>query len=240
MIKLPPDYTLHSFDTIDGTNAEAKRMAAGASGNAVLVAKAQTAGRGRYDRAWVSDAGNLFATLLLFPELPAERLPELSFVMALAARDAIGPQVQLKWPNDMLLNGRKTGGILLESGVAGGKMFVAAGIGINVVSHPEKTMYPATNLGVEGIEIPSDKLLEKLVNAFDLWYREWHGGFAPVHSAWLKAARGVGEAIEIRLQDKTLQGVFRGLTPEGALELELPDGKIQRVTAGDVFMLGKN
>src|SRR5882672_7612875 len=141
---------LIACDTVGSTNAEALRCArAGETGPLWITARAQSAGRGRRGRAWVSEPGNLYATLLLTDPAPPARAAQLSFVAALAVHDAIAqlapslaPRLALKWPNDVLCDGRKAAGILIEAEGAH-PLIVAVGIGVNCRHHPEVTEHPA-------------------------------------------------------------------------------------------------
>lgn len=244
---LPPAYRLISLDTVDSTNAEAKRMAAKGEEEApdgtLVWALEQTAGRGRRGRKWHSPRGNLYCSLILRPEVPIEQAAELSFVSALAACDALsgisppGHMVQCKWPNDILLNGDKVGGLLLEAETGNKKIpeWVILGLGINVVSHPPKVDFPATSLEVAGWTTTEVDCLEAFARHFMTWANTWlDEGFAGIRKNWLWRCKGVGDKIEVRLANKTLKGVFKDIDENGALLLKT--GKSEhRITAGDVF-----
>src|SRR5690242_10790158 len=147
---------LVSHELLTSTNSEALALAGkGEGGPLWITAGRQSAGRGRRGRPWVSEPGNLYATLLLTDPAPPEHWPELSFVAALAIHDAVAevapairPQLAIKWPNDLLLDSRKFAGILAEGegGERGDGGAVAVGIGVNCSSHPANTDYPATDL----------------------------------------------------------------------------------------------
>lgn len=244
-VNLPPGYRLKAFDTLDSTNEEAKRQAlAGADPGLVVWAKSQSAGRGRRGRTWVSPAGGLYFSLLLKPDCPPARAAQLSFVSALAVAEGVAPDlprdrgIAFKWPNDLLVNGRKISGILLESGGGSARVaWLVVGIGINVDSHPEGTEYPATSLFGEGAKgVRHGELLGRVVAAFHGWLGIWEReGFEPVREAWLGAARGLGEPISVRLPDRTLDGIFRGLAAEGALILDVLGEGERIIPAGDVY-----
>lgn len=245
--ELPPGYRLHAHDTLDSTNEEATRLARdGAPAGTVVWALKQTAGRGRAGRNWASDPGNLLFSLLLRPEMGPAVAAQLSFVAALAVGEAVaevlprGVDLRYKWPNDLLLDGRKVAGILLESaGATGcGLNWLIIGWGLNIASFPETTAgYPATSLadvGVTGVG-PGD-MLARVVRRFDLWQTRWRTeGLAAVRGAWLERAARVGEEITVRLPRDRLVGRFRGLDEDGALILDLTDGTSRTITAGDVF-----
>jgi BirA family biotin operon repressor/biotin-[acetyl-CoA-carboxylase] ligase len=187
-------------------------------------------------------------TLLLQPQASPRKAAELSFVAALAVHDAVDGllppalrgDLKLKWPNDLLYDGKKLAGILLESsGIAGGELaWLAIGIGINLARFPEGVEYPATSLAALGITgvTPADAL-ERLADAFDRRIRQWQEvqGFAAIREAWLARAAGLGGPITVRLVDETFEGTFVGLGTDGALEVRTSTGEIRQVSAGDVF-----
>ena len=235
------------FDALDSTNEEAKRRAQdGEAGPLWIVARAQTAGRGRRGRAWTSAAGNLFTTGLFRLEASPGRAAQLSFAAALAVGDlaaSVIPSelVRLKWPNDVLVDGRKVAGILLESGAApGGGLWLAVGIGVNLAHHPEDSERPATDLSVHGGGVSPDEAVKTLADRFEHWRTLWaREGFAPIREAWLSRAWGLGERCTARLDGETLEGVFADLAEDGSLRLDLNDGRRRLVSAGDVFFPGR-
>ena len=242
----PPDVRHIALPTTDSTNAEALRRArAGEAGPLWITAEVQTAGRGRGGNAWVSEPGNLYATLLLRePSSPAVA-PQLAFVAGLAVHDAVaacapnlGPLLQLKWPNDLLCNGRKLAGLLIEAENA--PVFaVAIGLGINCVSHPDNASYPATDFKAEAARVTAAALFAALAETMPLRLTQWRRGegFASIRADWLKRAAGLGEPIKVRLPDRQLAGRFGGVDDAGRLLLETA-GKIETITAGEVFSLG--
>lgn len=243
-------YHLLSYEEVDSTNEEAKRIAAAGGGHgAVLWSKEQTSGRGRSGRPWVSQNGNLFVSILLSPEAPQALWPQISFVAALTVYESVKPllpnpeSLALKWPNDILVDGKKLGGILLESFTTspedGGapKSWVAVGIGVNVEHAPEGTETPASSLMAEGVEIVSAKIvLSRLIHHFIETYDEWENkGFKGLHKAWSEVAYGVGLPMQARLPNETLIGTFEGIDAEGHCQLRLSDDSIRSLSAGDVF-----
>ncbi len=239
---LPNGFLLHRFGSVGSTNDEAKALGrAGAPGGILVWAREQTSGRGRRGRAWLSPPGNLYLSLLVRPECPPAQAAQLGFVTALALGDALhplAPGLRYKWPNDLLLNGRKLAGILLESEMAanGAIEFVVIGVGVNLASTPAATEFPATSLFDEGVaDITAPVLIEAFAQRFADWLRRWRAeGFAPVRAAWLARAGGIGEAILVRLERSVLSGRFIDLDEDGALVLEAADGR-RRITAGEVF-----
>lgn len=243
MIAWPPGAGLVRLEAVDSTNAEARRRAeAGEAGPLWITAARQTAGRGRRGRVWETNEGNLAATLLLKPEAPPQVAAQLSFAAALAVADmaaefAPDAAVTLKWPNDVLAEGRKLAGILLEAGPqTDGNAWLAIGIGVNLARHPEGTEFPATSLAALGVTPPApEAALALLAARFAHWQARWREeGFAPLRAAWLARAEGLGLPIRARLPQGERQGAFVGLDASGALLLQEPGG-LSAITAGEVF-----
>ena len=183
------------------------------------------------------------STLLIKPERPVAECAQLSFVSALASSDAIAhfapnAEVKVKWPNDVLADGRKISGILLESASAGGEpYFLAIGVGINLAHFPPDTEFPATSLAALGVAVPSvDEALAQLATAFARWYDIWRGrGFAPIRDAWLARAANLGMRIRARLTNEETTGVFEGIDETGALILRESPSRTRVIAAGEVF-----
>tara|TARA_R110002072_G_scaffold119826_1_gene252731 strand:+ start:352 stop:1080 length:729 start_codon:yes stop_codon:yes gene_type:complete len=232
--------------SVDSTNAEARRRAvAGECGPLWIAAETQTAGRGRRGRSWSGFAGNLFATGLYVIDNDPARAAQLSFAAALAVaevceRVVARERVRVKWPNDVLIDGRKVSGILLESGTnAHGQLWLAVGIGINLAAHPDDAERPATSLKAHGADVTPVDTLPQLVSAFEHWLAIWKSqGFAGLRDAWITRAFGIGERCSARLENETVTGVFTDLAADGSLRLDLPDGRRRLISAGDVFFPG--
>ena len=246
---MPPFYRLHHLARTGSTNDEAKRLAAeGAADGTVIWADSQSAGRGRRGRAWQSPPGNLYVSIVLRPGLPLAQLGQVGFAAALAVAETVttllptSAVVQCKWPNDVLIDGRKTAGLLLETDSLGDgtAAWLVLGVGINVASHPVDTEFPATSLAAQGATAEVATVLGRFAERFADWYETWRGaGFAPLRAAWLGRAAGLGGAIRVRLENRSLDGVFSGLDEDGALLLhgagQRAGEAAQRITAGDVF-----
>ncbi len=242
------DYHLLTYDVLDSTSAEAKRLAGGgASHGAVIWAKRQTAGRGRMGREWVSAEGNLFVTVLLSPPVALDECPQLSFVAALAVADTLDgivpdpSLVRCKWPNDVLIAGKKIAGILLESfttkELVTERQWIAVGVGINVDSYPEHVLFPATSLTESGVELISAKIvLSRFTHHFVARYDEWvAGGFASIRKAWQAKAYQINQPVEVIVGEDRLSGIFAGVDDRGQLLLKTEAKKPQAILAGDVF-----
>lgn len=244
-LPLPP---IEAYDELDSTNAEARRRGeAGESGPVWITAARQSAGRGRRGRSWSTGEGALAATLLMVTARPPAEAAQVSFVAALAAADlaeaCLGPGAgRLKWPNDLLVYGRKAAGILVESGArAVGGLWLAIGVGVNLANAP-RDIEPAPTAFADHMAGPPPTpaaALEVLAGAFERWRAVWEGqGFAAIAAAWTERAHGLGGPCEARLPDRTLTGIAEGLDADGALRLRLDGGGMARITAGDVFFAG--
>lgn len=235
---LPAAVRRVAHEELGSTNAEALRLAEGGAADLTLVtARRQTAGRGRRGRVWTSPAGNLFASFVLRPERPTAILSQLSFVAALAVGDlldrlGVDGRVGFKWPNDVLIDGAKAAGILLE----GGQGHLVAGIGVNLAHHPDDTPYPATSVAAKGGAAEVEAAVSGLASAFVTRYRAWLAdGFGPVREAWLARAVGLGREVRVTVAEGRVDsGVFSALDESGALVLTAA-GESRRITAGEVF-----
>jgi BirA family biotin operon repressor/biotin-[acetyl-CoA-carboxylase] ligase len=243
LISWPQGYGRVRYEELDSTNSEARRRAeAGEIGPLWISAARQTAGRGRRGRVWETAAGNLAATLLLQPQVQASIIGQLSFVAALATAEmaahfAPSIAITVKWPNDVLAEGKKLAGLLLEGGSDAKGRWLAIGIGVNLASFPEGTEFPATSLAQLGIAPPSsEEALTILAARFAHWYDAWmKDGFEIVRSAWLARASGLGSPIRARLANhETHSGVFEGIDEGGALLLN-EQGHVRAIAAGEVF-----
>ena len=241
----PSGVAKHLHDSIDSTNEEARRLLdRGQAGPLWVAAKQQTAGRGRQGRNWSSEPGNLAATYLAPVSGGPAEAALLSFAAALAVADTLeglAPDqvISLKWPNDVLLNNKKTCGILLESfGSGNGSFQIAIGIGLNLIHAPpdEEANWPPTSIGREtGVAPDFELALTTLAAAIAARLAELEAkGFAATREAWLACASHLGQDIQVRLPRETLTGRFAGLDITGALVLEQPTGT-RLIAAGDVF-----
>jgi BirA family biotin operon repressor/biotin-[acetyl-CoA-carboxylase] ligase len=231
------------YETVDSTNTAAFALArAGENGPLWVKARKQTCGRGRRGRAWVSEPGNLHASLLLSYPGPPDRAPELSFVAALAVHDALSavapqlaPQLTLKWPNDVLCNGKKICGILVE---AEGRA-VVIGIGINCIRHPQTAAYPATDLASAGAAVSAERMFSALAPALLQRIAQWNRGtgFAAIRADWLAHAAGLGDIVCVRTADTEIRGRHEGIDDQGRLRLQLSDGGCIEIAAGEVIAL---
>ncbi len=233
---------------VDSTLNEAARIASTAQGPVWILAHHQTAARGRRGRTWANPKGNLAATLLLRPEGSPERAALRSFVAALALFDACvavtgrASGLSLKWPNDVLLNGGKLAGILLEStGQGRGISHLAVGIGVNLSQAPSAqaiepgAVRPVSLLSETGADVTPEDLLTELAAAFAKYESQFVTyGFEPIRTAWLARAARLGEVITARTAASETVGTFETVDAGGNLVLNTAKGRVS-IPAADVF-----
>lgn len=233
------------LDETPSTNLEClARARAGDPGSLWVTARRQTGGRARRGRSWVSEPGNLYASLLLIDPAPMERLSSLPLAVSLAVYDAIrfevpgDVEVKIKWPNDILVGGRKTSGILLEGEMlADGRYALVIGCGINIAHRPDEALYPVTSLAENGASCSPDVLFARLFEAMERSLTLWNRGRGTpvVVAEWKERAVGIGAPVTVNLPDRSLTGTFADIDSQGMLLLQAPDGTRQPIAAGDVF-----
>ena len=239
----PEGYKILKFSTLDSTNAEALRS--GAPVGHVYIADTQTEGRGRHGRVWHSRSGNLHMSLCIV--VPGNRAPgQLAFVAGLSVFDAISElapslSFSLKWPNDILINGKKIAGILIEA-AEDNKHVVGIGINLRFSPRSVEVRYPTTDLAAEtGTDCTTDQCTERVCFHFGRWYARWLAeGFEPLRAVWLASGYDVGEIITVSNNKELIEGRFEGLNDDGALLLKDEEGVCQVITAGDVMFSKKD
>jgi BirA family biotin operon repressor/biotin-[acetyl-CoA-carboxylase] ligase len=240
-------FAVERFASLGSTNDEAMaRARSGERGPLFIVAESQTGGRGRQGRVWTSPPGNLYASLLLTDPAPLAVIAQLGFVAGVALAEALrhrlgDDRLRLKWPNDVLFDGAKLAGLLLESAtMADGRIACVIGFGVNCASHPDGLAYPATHLGqAAGTPITPEEVLSILGPSLELQLARWDrgAGFAAIRSAWLAIAAGLGDMIHVRCFSRTVTGTFHSLDSTGRLLVETAEGRVA-IDAGDVFLHG--
>ncbi len=233
----------HVLASVDSTNTHAKELAAqGAPEGTLITAHEQTAGRGRHGNTWQSLEGNLFASIILRPAISATDVGQLSFLIAVALADTLKSvlpataNLGLKWPNDILLDGRKCAGILLESegGNQAALPWVVAGMGVNLAVAPEGAV-ALPDVGAP--KIAPQAFLDVFEPVLSGWYARWQGeGFGAVQAAWSMHAINHGKQIRVRLTREDLSGVFEGIDMHGALRLRLADDSLRLISSGEVYL----
>ncbi len=251
-------YRLESFPSVGSTNEIAiERARGGDPGRIWFVSKRQEAGRGRRGRAWETPEGNLAATLLVLPQADIKVAATLGFVAGLALADALeavapgktvrvgidggtplgGGRFELKWPNDVLADGAKLSGILLESTMLDDRRYaVAIGIGVNVVAHPAEVPYPATSLAALGFACDAERLFLALSDAWVEHSRLWAEGrgLAVIRDRWLRRAAGLGSEVAVKVEGKVVRGIFESIDEECRFVIRDRDGGRTTIAAGDV------
>lgn len=244
---MPDGFDHQAFSSIDSTSKEAVRqIEKGAKSGLWLTATEQLLGRGRGGREWISKPGNLFSSLIFDTKKSLCHSAQLSFVTSLAVCETVTAfvdpnTVKCKWPNDVLVDGKKISGILLETySGSNAENLMIIGIGINIDHHPDKPLYPTTHINEKAISIiTADEVFHLLTEKMALWLKNWQeNGFSIIRQEWLKKAKGKGEDIVVRLPNEELNGRFVDLDANGALMLEVND-EIRLIHSGDVFFTDK-
>jgi BirA family biotin operon repressor/biotin-[acetyl-CoA-carboxylase] ligase len=240
--------TLHCSDELPSTNDRARELAdAGASHGEVVVAESQSAGRGRRGRNWASPPGrNLYLSVILRPNLPPQRAPEITLVASVAACDACrkaGVEVGIKWPNDLLVGGRKVAGILTELSAEPDLVhWVVLGIGVNLNSgpgdFPAELRGQATSLSIErGQPVPRALFAAALLSELEQWLdRHAAEGFGPIREAWRERSVTLGREVRVDAEGGEISGVAEDIDASGALLVRGKSG-LARVVSGDVRMV---
>ena len=248
MTTWPAGYGRRVLDSVDSTNAEAARIAPGLAGPEWILARRQTAGRGRRGRAWTDPPGNFAATLVMRPDETPDKVALRSFVASLALYDAFAGAtgrvggLSLKWPNDVLLNGGKVAGILLESaGHSGGVSHIAIGIGVNLKSAPgaeaveQGATRPVSLLGETGQAVDPEDFLGLLAASYARHEEQFRTyGFAPIRELWLSRAAKLGEVITARTMRDEMTGTFETVDEAGNLVLSTAKTRVA-IPAAEIF-----
>jgi len=247
-LNLPTGYRVIALDTVDSTNDELKRRASSNSEDEGLAiwSRIQTAGKGRNQRRWVSDIGNMYISVLFRPNCSLPDAAQLGFLPVIAASKTLEhllrktPDISYKWPNDLLLNKKKVGGTLLEAGFyqKTKTIWVAVGFGLNIQNFPSTAYFPATSIKDEmGEDLKIEEVVELYLQNLSELYSSWQEmGFEPVRKEWLSRGHGINEPLRVKLGVKNLFGLFRDLDKTGALVIDTSKGS-HRVSAGDVYLL---
>lgn len=254
-LKWLKDYNLLIFDRLDSTNLEARRLAeTGINGEFVIWAKSQSSGRGRSNKHWVSEEGNLYISLLLRPMCRLNCLTQFSFITSLALYDAlysilkeenINVDISLKWPNDVLISGKKSSGILLESVTLANNPhadYLIVGVGVNVNNPPQITDYEVTSL-IDHINAAQETgvVLDRFMTAFDRYYRRWEKeGFLKLRRLWLSKAYNINKVVTVKIGKNRVSGIFKDIDLNGSMRIRLASGQIYTISAGEVFFAEEN
>lgn len=247
--ELPDGYRHLELPQVGSTNQVALEYAQNQDGGKLwITASRQLQGKGSRGRTWVSEPGNLFASLLLRNTIKAERLATLTFVASLAVYDALThfvdeERLSLKWPNDVLMTGAKISGILLENHLQKNQdAAIIIGIGINCAHNPKDTTHIATNIHNSGVKIEPNDVFQILVTAMDKWLNVWDFGnnFTDIRSAWLQRAKGLGSEIIVQMPNGQRTGIFEDLDHNGCLILKTQDNVRHKISTADIFFPENN
>lgn len=238
------------LDEVDSTNSEAmRRVLAGERGPLWILARRQTAGRGRSGRSWEAAPGNLFASCVVTLDAPPAQAGQLSLVAGVAVIEALVRAgsiagLRLKWPNDVLAGHAKLGGILVESTTRPGEPGTIAiiGVGLNLAAAPENLSQSATFLAAHGLALSPDEALCFLAQTMSEWIAIWDNGagFAQVREAWLQRAGAIGEALSVNAAQGAVHGRFAGLDDSGALLVDDAEGRRKAFSFGDVTLTARD
>jgi BirA family transcriptional regulator, biotin operon repressor / biotin---[acetyl-CoA-carboxylase] ligase len=239
-VRLITEAPVRHHATLDSTNVEARRLfEVGERGPLWILADEQTAGKGRLDRHWASAPGNCYSTLLFQLTEPAT-VPQVGFVVALAVHTVISKfaphiTVQLKWPNDVLVDGAKISGILSEV-ISPSPLTLAIGCGVNIVHAPTGLPYPATCLAALGSNASRDDVFAAYRTSLARWLDIWGmgAGFTTIRHEWASRAIGIGENVVMHSGTEALHGRFQGLSDDGAIILKPVNAASRIFHAGDL------
>jgi BirA family transcriptional regulator, biotin operon repressor / biotin---[acetyl-CoA-carboxylase] ligase len=237
------------FAETDSTNHRAALLAeGGAKDGTVIVAEAQSAGKGRLGRRWTSPAGvNLYLSIILRPTIAPRAAPLLTFLSSLATARTIelesGLRPTVKWPNDVLLGGCKVAGLLNEMNAETERVnYVILGIGVNLnmtqEQFPADLRYPATSLALT-LQRPVDRVrfCRRLLGEIDSLYRDYPAGQEAILAGWLAYFDLLDQKVVVEEPSRTIVGIVTGIAADGALLLALENGGSERILAGDVRRL---
>lgn len=240
-------FKIHEKDVVDSTNDELKRLISRLPETpeyTVIHAKRQEKGRGRRGKLWVSEEGNLYLSMLLRPNCLLSKASQINFVTSLALVDLCkdyGLSPKLKWPNDVLLDGQKVSGVLLESDadLKAHVNWLVVGVGLNVFDAPENMPYPTTSLSkMSGKTHDMNLLISNFLGYFDKRYLNWkEHGFNELREDWLKnSAHEKGKKVIVNA-DKRITGTFETLTENGALQIRslTPGKELMTIHSGDTL-----
>lgn len=244
-LTIPPTLHLHHFERVGSTNDEAKAGAReGAPDGSVYWTTHQTKGRGTHGRDWQTEPGNLAVSILKRPRMPIRFASQAALVTAVALADALPTlgvsqeKIRLKWPNDVLVDGAKISGILLEGEADGPQTkWLVVGTGLNLCHHPDETRHPATNLHALGLKPAPTEALAAYLSSFEHWWGRWRRyDFQLIATAWTaRTTHKPGDLLRISQGKEVLEAHYLRLAPDGALVVRMPDGVEKQIASGELF-----
>lgn len=243
---------LYLFEEIGSTNEVAFELARnGATEGTTVIADSQTQGKGRLQRRWISPPGvNLYISVIFRPSIAAKNAPFLTLVASIALAETIkneGANTLIKWPNDVLINGKKAAGVLTAMQPRGDEVdFIVVGIGVNL-NMTRETMKKemgevaeiATSLREElGHEIERAKFTADLINELEMWYQRFlQNGKSPIIKEWMRRWGAINRRVRVKFNETVVEGTASGIDENGYLLIKKDDGTTERIISGDVILL---
>jgi BirA family biotin operon repressor/biotin-[acetyl-CoA-carboxylase] ligase len=238
-------FDVKTFTALPSTQDYVKELAEeGFPEGLAIQCMQQIQGRGRHGKIWESPLGNMYMSVLLRPECDANIAGQISFVVAVAMSKAIDEFIApehtktLKWPNDILINGKKCAGILLESELDehGKVKWIALGTGVNIMVAPEGAV-TLNEIAKKDVQVPVHPFRDRYLEHLGVWYKRWQEeGFDPIREEWMANAHGLGCLMKVNLPDRIFGGTFFGIDELGALDIETAEG-MEKVYSGEIVML---
>lgn len=241
-------YSLLTYEVVASTNDTAFELADKFCSKLWVVSAEQNSGRGRRGRTWVSPKGNLYSSLLLSENLKVEDCIALSYIAGVSLMDSIysfdrvdnSVDITIKWPNDILINGAKASGILLETKKINNRNVVVVGIGLNILTKPEIDAYPTTCLHDSGIICTPEQLFERLsyywIKNYDIYHN--NDGKKLIIKKWLDYCSLVGKPVTVKLKNKSIIGSFEGLSEEFGCLIKMENNDTITINSGDILLGG--
>ncbi len=240
---------IHVFQAIDSTNI--KGMELGESGSpegTIVLTETQTNGKGRLGRKWISPEGNIYLSIILRPKILPSEAPLITLMAAVASasalRNALNIGVNIKWPNDIILDGKKVGGILTEMNSETDRVnYIVIGIGVNVnmdlsILPPDVRITATTIKEKIGSDIRRAEILSLLIKELDRWYKIFlNEGPGPVLDEWRGLSQGIGKKVKVTSLDSVIEGLAEGIDDYGRLIVRLEGGRVEKVASGDVTVI---
>ena len=249
-LKLKTKYVgkgIHYFDEVNSTNEKANELAANVDEGTVIIAEKQKKGIGRFGREWISPEGGVYVSVILKPKISPIDASKMTLIAGIAVAKVIrklGLDAKLKWPNDVLIHGKKVGGILTSISTKEGKIdYIIVGIGINanidLSMFPKELQKGATSVkGELKTEVSTEKIIEDILYEIEINYETFKvGNISYLLSEWKKLSDTIGKKVRIKMRTEVIEGEAVGVNRDGALILKLEDGSVREIIAGECIHL---
>lgn len=237
---------IHIFQEIDSTNIKGMELSnKGSPEGTIILAETQTMGKGRLGRSWISPEGNIYLSVILRPNISPSRATLITLMAAVASasalKKALNISASIKWPNDIIINGKKVGGILTEMNSEMERInYIVLGIGINVnmnpsILPPDIRVAATTLKEIIGRDLMRIEILSALLKELEVWYKIFLGsGSGPVLDEWRKLSPGLGKRIKVTSLNRIIEGIAEGIDDYGRLLVRLDGGQVEKISSGDV------